>query len=78
MSLIGVDNHEFSRVVTLTTISQAVADHGAAAARLLLDAMRPDGDPTPLTIDTAAADFVADIELIVRDSTGPIRAPAAC
>jgi LacI family repressor for deo operon, udp, cdd, tsx, nupC, and nupG len=78
VSLIGVDNHEFSRVVALTTISQAVADHGAAAARLLLDVLRPDGDSTPLTMDTAAADVVADIELIVRDSTGPIRAPAAC
>ena len=69
VSLIGVDNHEFSRVVSLTTIGQAVADHGAIAARLLLDAMRPDGDSRPLTIDAAAADLVADVELIVRSST---------
>jgi LacI family repressor for deo operon, udp, cdd, tsx, nupC, and nupG len=75
VSLIGVDDHEFSRVVSLTTVHQAVADHGAAAARLLLDAMRPDGDSTPLAIDAAAADLVADVELIVRSSTGPVDAP---
>lgn len=70
VSLIGVDDHEFSRVVSLTTIRQPVADHGAAAARLLLDTMRPDGDSTPLATDVTAADLVADVELIVRGSTG--------
>ena len=75
VSLIGVDDHEFSRVVSLTTVHQAVADHGAAAARLLLDAIPPDGDSTPLATDTAAADLIADVELIVRSSTGPVDAP---
>lgn len=75
LSLIGVDDHEFSRVVSLTTVHQAVADHGAAAARLLLDAMPPDGDSTPLATDAAAADLVPDVVLIVRSSTGPVGAP---
>ncbi len=74
VSLIGVDDHEFSRVVSLTTIRQSVADHGARAARLLLDAIRPDGDSTPLALDAAAVDLVADVELIVRNTSGPFEA----
>jgi len=72
VSLIGVDNHEFSRVVSLTTIHQSVADHGATAARLLLDSMRADGDTTPLAPASEAASVVADVDLIVRDSTGVV------
>lgn len=40
LSIMGVDDHEFSRVVDLTTISHAVAEHGIAAARLLLSEMK--------------------------------------
>ena len=29
VSIMGVDDHEFSRVVDLTTIHQPVADHGS-------------------------------------------------
>ncbi len=76
VSIMGVDDHEFSRVVSLTTISQAVADHGAAAARLLLEAMRPDGDSTPLARDTEAADFVANVDVILRSSTGRVTTQA--
>ena len=45
MSIVGVDDHEFGRVVGLTTIHQPVADHGAAAARLLLAAIEATGAP---------------------------------
>lgn len=37
VSLIGVDDHELAEVVGLSTIGQQVAEHGAMAARLLLD-----------------------------------------
>lgn len=78
LSIIGVDDHEFARVVSLTTIHQSVASQGAAAARLLLTAMRHGDRPAdgPVT-DGAGAhqpeDFVAPIELIVRGSTGAPR-----
>ncbi len=64
VSVIGVDDHEFSRVVGLTTIRQTVADHGATAARLLLNTMHP-------TEDDAAATHrvVPPVELIVRSTT---------
>jgi len=74
VSLVGVDNHEFSRVVSLTTVHQAVADHGATAARLLLESMRADGDSRPLTIDADAASVIAGVDLIARNSTGPVSA----
>ncbi|MGK0332105.1 MAG: LacI family repressor for deo operon, udp, cdd, tsx, nupC, and nupG [Minisyncoccia bacterium] len=64
VSVIGVDDHEFSRVVGLTTIRQTVADHGATAARLLLNTMHP-------TEDDAAATHrvIPPVELIVRSTT---------
>ncbi len=68
VSLIGVDDHEFARVVDLTTIGQPVADHGSAAARLLLDAMAAHRDrirPEPTHI-------VAPVELVVRSTTARI------
>lgn len=63
VSLIGVDDHEFARIAELTTIRQPVGDHGAVAARLLVEAMTD-----------AEARFdpqVAAIELIIRSTTGP-------
>lgn len=43
LSVIGVDNHELSRVLGLTTVDHQVAEHGGLAARSLLGAMA--GDP---------------------------------
>lgn len=72
VSVIGVDDHEFARVVKLTTIRQPIADHGAVAARMLIAAMGA------VHLDPEAADMptshLASIELIPRASTGP--APA--
>ena len=39
VSIIGIDDHEFSAVIGLTTYQQAVAEHGAMAARVLLEHM---------------------------------------
>lgn len=64
ISLIGVDDHEFSRVVALTTIGQRVTDHGATAARLLLNTMDDaDGDRVEVS------HVMAPIELIQRSTT---------
>ena len=63
MSIIGVDDHEFARVVALTTISQQVAAQGALAARALVARMA--GTPVP------TEPVPSPVELIVRTTTGP-------
>lgn len=65
VSVIGVDDHEFSRVVGLATIRQRVAAQGAAAARMLLAALR--GEPPESVI--------SPVELVVRNTTGPASWP---
>ena len=69
VSIMGVDDHEFSKVVDLTTIHQPVADQGAIAARLLVAAM------DDITSAPAAASFDAPVRpsvaLIERATTGP-------
>ena len=63
LSLVGVDDHDQSRLVGLTTVRQHVADQGVAAADLVLAA---------LTSAASAPDHIQlDTELIVRDSVGP-------
>ncbi len=65
VSLVGVDDHEFSRVVELTTIRQRVVDHGAAAAGALISTITGDGEG----VEDVHLD--APIELVVRATTGP-------
>jgi DNA-binding LacI/PurR family transcriptional regulator len=65
VSVIGVDDHDVSRVLGLTTIRQDVASQGAAAARSLVAVMAS----TPVDVDP----IVAPIELVVRSTTGPPR-----
>ncbi len=63
ISLIGVDDHDVSRVLGLTTIRQRVAGQGAAAARAVLARI---SEP-----DIPAFDVDSPLELIVRSTTGP-------
>jgi DNA-binding LacI/PurR family transcriptional regulator len=75
VSIMGVDDHEFSRVVDLTTVRQPVAEHGATAGRLLLDALARLHSPsgaTEVEPDAAERHVLAPIELIVRSTTGPV------
>ncbi len=65
ISLIGVDDHEFAKVVGLTTIRQEVAEQGAIAARALLELLEP---PRPDGV-TKALDV--PVELVVRRTTAP-------
>jgi DNA-binding LacI/PurR family transcriptional regulator len=73
----GVDDHEFSRVVDLTTIHQPVADHGSAAARMLIAAMTEierlaaTDDPAGDTAPSATEPFRPTLTLIERSTTGP-------
>lgn len=79
VSIMGVDDHEFSRVVGLTTIHQPVADHGAVVARLLIAEMRemremalhpsdPEPRRDPAGFETPVRPIVS---LIERATTGP-------
>ena len=73
VSLVGIDDHDVSRVVGLTTVRQHVADQGATAARALLSELERRDDGTPVDA------VVAPIELVVRSTTGaPTSAPESC
>lgn len=61
ISLIGVDDHDFAPVVGLTTVHQDVAEHGARAARLVVEQLAHGTEAT----DTEAA----PVRLIVRRTT---------
>jgi DNA-binding LacI/PurR family transcriptional regulator len=65
VSLIGVDDHEFAKVVELTTIHQSVTQHGSQAARMLLDSL--DGRS-----DAVRGLHYSDVHLVVRASTAPL------
>ncbi|WP_419551840.1 LacI family DNA-binding transcriptional regulator [Candidatus Poriferisodalis sp.] len=65
VSLVGVDDHDQSRLVGLTTVRQHVAEQGIAAAELVL---------RMLGSDSAAPQHIQlQTELIVRESVGPLR-----
>ncbi|WP_420446237.1 LacI family DNA-binding transcriptional regulator [Candidatus Poriferisodalis sp.] len=66
VSLVGVDDHDQSRLVGLTTVRQHVADQGTAAAELVLQILGTSNAPPQHT--------QLDTKLIVRDSVGPPRA----
>ena len=64
VSVLGVDDHEFARVVGLSTIRQQVSTQGAVAARALLGSMRGD-DPEPHPV-------ISPVELVLRTTTAPL------
>ena len=63
LSVIAVDNHEFATVVGLSTVHQHVSEHGAVAARLVLEDLRASDSPR--------ARHEIDVELTLRTSTAP-------
>jgi LacI family repressor for deo operon, udp, cdd, tsx, nupC, and nupG len=63
VSVIGVDDHDVSAAMGLTTVHQDVEEHGARAARLMIDLL--DG----VEVDFARHD--EPIRLVLRSSTGP-------
>ena len=60
LSIVGVDDHDLSVVVGLTTVRQSVPDHGSCAARLLINQL--EGLPS------AAERHDGGIELIERET----------
>ena len=81
VSIMGVDDHEFARVVDLTTIEQPVADHGSMAARMLIAAICEAQQTRPHPSAALSAElsrhirsvvpFRPAIDLIDRSTTGP-------
>ncbi|HSO16519.1 MAG TPA: LacI family DNA-binding transcriptional regulator [Arthrobacter sp.] len=63
MSIIGIDDHQMSWFLGLSTISQPVADQGAFAANLLIDRLHRSGLPNP------PSSHVLETKLIERRST---------
>ncbi len=60
LSIVGVDDHDLSVVVGLTTVRQSVSDHGSRAARLLIDQLEG--------VDVPIARHDGNIELIQRET----------
>lgn len=73
VSLLGVDDHEFSRIVDLTTIRQPVARHGQLAASLLVEALERSDDLRPeRSTDDHDPDGRPQCEAPVGDHGGPV------
>ena len=68
LSIIGIDDYVLSGVLGLTTVRQDVAGLGHAAAELLLRAL--------LDGDQSTDEVLMPTELVLRESTGPVPAPA--
>lgn len=65
LSILGVDDHDVSGVVGLSTVHQDVAEHGARAARVMIQLLAGD--------DVSAVRQNADIRLVQRLTTAPRR-----
>ena len=63
VSIIGIDNHQMSWFLGLTTIAQPVADQGAFAANLLIERLHRSGLPNP------PSHHILETKLIERKST---------
>jgi LacI family transcriptional regulator, repressor for deo operon, udp, cdd, tsx, nupC, and nupG len=63
LSIVGVDDHDVSVAIGLTTVRQPVADHGARAARLVIEQL------TGRSVGPARVE--RPVELVVRSTTAP-------
>jgi DNA-binding LacI/PurR family transcriptional regulator len=66
LSVIGIDNHEFSEAMGLTTIAQSPLDQGQLGTRMLLQELSG--------ASGSVRSVTAGHQLIVRETTAP---PAA-
>jgi len=61
LAVIGVDDHDMSEMLGLTTVCQQVDQHGVVAARRMVESLEPGGGPISTT--------ELRLELVVRAST---------
>jgi DNA-binding LacI/PurR family transcriptional regulator len=66
VSVIGVDDHDLSRLFDLTTVAQPVREQGRVAACLLVEQLVAAGATEP-----EMATVTMPIRLVVRGTTGP-------
>ena len=64
LSVVGIDDHEYAEMFSLTTLRQVPREQGAAAVEHAAGAA---GDPP-----AAPAEVLLTARLIVRSSTGPV------
>ena len=64
LSVVGIDDHEYAEMFSLTTLRQVPREQGAAAVGMLLAQLA--GSPPP------PAEVLLTARLIVRSSTGPV------
>ncbi|MGC5171351.1 LacI family DNA-binding transcriptional regulator [Micromonospora sp. DT81.3] len=64
LSVVGIDDHEYAEMFSLTTLRQIPREQGAAAVELLLAQLR---NPP-----AAPVDVLLTARLVVRSSTGPV------
>jgi DNA-binding LacI/PurR family transcriptional regulator len=69
VSVVGIDDHEYAEMFSLTTLRQVPREQGVAAVGRLLELI---DDP-----DRAATAVHMQATLVVRSSTGPVRARPA-
>lgn len=65
LSIVGIDNHEFSEAIGLTTVAQDPVEQGQVGTRMLLDELAG--------VTGAVRTTVASHRLIVRETTAPPR-----
>lgn len=68
VSIIGIDDHQMSWYLGLTTMAQPVADQGAFAANLLIDRLHRSGLPNPPHA-VPASNHLLETKLVERKST---------
>jgi LacI family repressor for deo operon, udp, cdd, tsx, nupC, and nupG len=66
VSVIGIDDHDLSAVLGLTTVAQPAAAEGRLAASMLLESLTGGGKVRPI-------DVVVPTRLVRRETTGPPR-----
>ncbi len=69
LSVIGIDDHEYAEMFSLTTLHQSPRDQGAQAVAMLVDRIQ---DPT-----LPAEQVRLKPRLVVRNSTGPVNLAAS-
>jgi DNA-binding LacI/PurR family transcriptional regulator len=62
LSVVGIDDHDMSALLDLTTMRQQVFEQGVVAAQMIVDQLAADREPDEVLLPT---------ELIVRQSTSP-------
>ncbi|RKR19877.1 LacI family transcriptional regulator [Arthrobacter oryzae] len=68
VSIIGIDDHQMSWFLGLTTMAQPVADQGAFAATLLIDRLHRSGLPNP-PFAGPPSNHLLETKLVERNST---------